>query len=191
MIINMISFFENLLTSILVGLSSFFGIQTANPDLSLPVNANIQQEAKPKSVSEPSNTTQVPNEEMMIVNKDGESTYFYKDLTRVWISGEMPPDPFIIPDADPKTFEPLKFPYSKDAYNVYFWDTPIQSAATSTFRVINASTDFPFGVDQYNVFSGSKVLQGADPLTFKFDTTTFTAQDKYRVYDLNIKMSAE
>ncbi len=100
----------------------------------------------------------------------------------------MPPDKKLIPDADSKTFEPLKYPYSRDVRNVYFWDIPIQSADSATFRVIYGSTDFPFGADQYHVFSGHKVIEGADPATFKFNSETFTAQDKNREYELNVQM---
>lgn len=156
---------------------------------------DVHQDLKPeRSVIRTSaeNVTE-PSQEMMILDKDGKPTYFYKDSSHVWISGEMPPTPFLIHEADPKTFIPLKFPYSKDSHNVYFWDTPIKGADINTFRVVSASTDFPFGADQYNVFSGHKVLEGADPSTFEFiifDGTNYVyrAKDKNRQYELNTQM---
>ena len=154
------------------------------------VATSATQEIVPeKPVSESLDATyQNPTEQMMILDNTGRKTLFYKDSKHVWISGEMPPTPFLIPGADPKTFVPLKYPYSRDAQNVYFWDTPIQSADPMTFRVIYASTDSPFGADQYHVFSGDKIIKGADPSTFEFNPVTFTAKDKSREYDYNVLM---
>lgn len=155
----------------------------------------IQQEKKSVELVSESlrNDNLMPSEEMAILDNDGKRTFYFKDSSRVWITAEMPPEPYLIPGADPKTFEPLKWPYSKDDKNVYFWEVPVESADVSTFRVVYASTDFAFGADKNHVFSGHKILVGADPSTFEFvdfDGTDYIykAKDKNREYDLNVQM---
>ncbi len=89
----------------------------------------------------------------LIFLKDKEHVYYVQGLARAEV----------LPNADPATFEPLSWYYSKDAKNVYFFTDIVLNADPATFELLK---EIYYGKDSKNVYSEGKIIQGADAKTF-------------------------
>ena len=119
----------------------------------------------------------------IIVKDMNGKPFFSKNVSSVWIEGEMPPGLILIPKADSKTFTPLVYPYSKDADSVFWWTEPIPMADINTFKVIESvnGIDFYYALDKNSVYYRAMIVQGADSATFQ--THDFNKDNYYFVYD--------
>jgi hypothetical protein len=61
-------------------------------------------------------------------------------------------------NADPETFQPLKYGYSKDTKRVYFRGKTVEETDAESFSVIENRYFRPYGADQYRVFHMDKKL---------------------------------
>lgn len=120
---------------------------------------------------------------------------YAKDAARVYFLG-IP-----LPGADPKTFEPLLFPYAQDAQHAYCGFTPLAvrdrktwqplrakfhngntwDNATQRTRPIQELAFEGWSKDAQAVYCGTKLLPGADPATFVVHNKYY-AQDARQVY---------
>jgi len=89
----------------------------------------------------------------LIFLKDKKYVYYVQARTRAEV----------LPNADPATFEPLSWYYSKDAKNVYFFTDIVLNADPATFELLK---EIYYGKDNKNVYFHEKIIQGADPKTF-------------------------
>ncbi len=72
-------------------------------------------------------------------------------------------------DADPNTFEKLKYYYGRDKSHAFFEGNIITEADGSTFRVL----DEWYAVDKNHVFLQGKLVERADPSSFKVHSFYF------------------
>lgn len=130
----------------------------------------------------------IPTSQLVpVLDAQGKETLFLKNEIQVWVWGEMPPGPYLIEGADPVTFMPLVYPYSKDANSAYCFERVIVSADVSSFEIVNGSRDLDsrYARDNEHIFWCGEIVVDADPLTFKSigDPAVFEdAQDKNHKY---------
>jgi len=115
---------------------------------------------------------------------------FFKNNKNVWVLGEMPPEPMLIPGADPITFTPLIYPYSRDSKSVFCWTELIPLADASTFEVLEgkrSGIDSYYSRDKSGIYYCGLNVEGADPDTFVTAVPSngellYDAQDKNQKY---------
>ena len=87
---------------------------------------------------------------------------FIKDRSHVWrVFGGG--DAKLLPNADPATFVPLTWYYSRDAKSVYFFESIVSGADPATFEVLK---EIYYGKDKKNVYHAREIILGADAKTF-------------------------
>lgn len=77
---------------------------------------------------------------------------------------------FIVPNADPKTFDYIDKDYAIDDNSVFFRGEEIPAADPKTFKVIKGGKFLHFAVDSRAVYRHNQVFQEADPNTFYYDS---------------------
>ena len=86
----------------------------------------------------------------------------------------------IINDADPASFEVLKYEYSKDKKHIYFGTKTFHTADPATFKVLEHGYSKDKDNVYYDYYTG-KTIPGADPVTFAVFDLEIT-KDKNTVY---------
>lgn len=105
------------------------------------------------------------------------SCRYGKDARQGYVEG------YPIEGSDPATFQPLDYPYSKDANHTYYWTGIMQESVTrSTFEEVSDPASFvslpegerrhqkrvQYAKDANYVYYEGKVIEGADPNTITF-----------------------
>jgi hypothetical protein len=85
-----------------------------------------------------------------------------------------------IRNADPKTFECIKYEYSRDKNHVYFGERSIEGIDSQTFEVLEQGYSKDKNFVYCNYYSGKKI-EGADPASFEVFGLSIS-KDKNNVY---------
>lgn len=85
-------------------------------------------------------------------------------------------------DANPETFLPLRYGYSKDKKCVYFRGKAVEGADAESFAVIENNYSRPYGADRYSVFHmNERLRKDIDAGSFEILHRPYF-KDKTRVY---------